>query len=92
MAASAGAAQLPLPPPLCCWCSAHVRLPGTLLLPLLPLQPLVLAEFGKNVTSQDPATIEKERNPTFRTVMGALTKSLQSGDVLKGIKVGGRGP
>ena len=44
------------------------------------------------MTSQDPATIEKERNPTFRTVMGALTKSLQSGDVLKGIKVGGRGP
>ena len=51
----------------------------------------MLEEFGKNVTSQDPATIEKERNPTFRTVMGALTKSLQSGDVLKGIKVGGRG-
>ncbi|PRW50827.1 glycoside hydrolase [Chlorella sorokiniana] len=49
-------------------------------------KPLVIEEFGKNVTSQDPAVIEKERNPTFKTVMGALSKSLDSGDVLGGAK------
>ena len=29
-------------------------------------QPLVVEEFGKNVTSQDPAVVQRERNPTFR--------------------------
>lgn len=30
------------------------------------MQPLVIEEFGKNVTSQDPGVIERERNPTFK--------------------------
>lgn len=49
-----------------------------------PPQPLVLEEFGKNVSDQNPSTIESVRNPVFRTVMGALNDSLAAGDVLKG--------
>ena len=32
----------------------------------LPAQPLVIEEYGKNVTQQTEAAIEQERNPTFR--------------------------
>lgn len=42
-----------------------------LTIPAPHLQPLVIEEFGKNVTSQDPSVIEKERNPTFRCVRTA---------------------
>lgn len=54
------------------------------------LQPLIIEEFGKNVTDQELATIQKERNPTFQTVMGALNRSLGADDVLKAAMV--RGP
>lgn len=30
------------------------------------MQPLIIEEFGKNVTNQDEATIQKERNPVFK--------------------------
>lgn len=53
----------------------------------LCVQPLIIEEFGKNVSSQDPATIAKERNPTFETVLAALNSSLESGDVLKAAQV-----
>jgi hypothetical protein len=51
------------------------------------MQPLIIEEFGKNVSSQDPATIAKERNPTFETVLAALNSSLESDDVLKAAQV-----
>ncbi len=53
----------------------------------LALQPLTIEEFGKNVSDQNPSTIERVRNPVFRTVFGALTKSLANDDVLRGAKV-----
>ncbi|KAL4429995.1 hypothetical protein ABPG77_004365 [Micractinium sp. CCAP 211/92] len=62
------------------WIAAHMKAAAEM------KKPLVVEEFGKNVTDQDPATIERERNPVFKTVAGALNSSLQNGDVLRGIK------
>eukprot|EP00887_Chlorella_sp_A99_P001216 scaffold14.g1216.t1 len=47
-------------------------------------KPLVLEEFGKNVTDHLRATIARVRNPVFATLFATLNQSLASGGVLKG--------
>ena len=60
----------------CCACTAgpgqaaeHPLRSQRFCLPL-PAQPLVIEEYGKNVTQQTEAAIEQERNPTFRCGQG----------------------
>ncbi|KAK2079251.1 hypothetical protein QBZ16_002942 [Prototheca wickerhamii] len=47
-------------------------------------KPLVIEEFGKNVSSHRAEEIEQERNPVFRNVFAHLNQSLVDDDILKG--------